>query len=312
MTARKKRRVVYKGPRHRWVRQGKPIKFEKLIGSIVDDFLKQHPSVRLRLLATALSKSAATKRTRVLANNLQKVARAFNNIERDWGASGLSNSVRYFIDTHIERMLPRYLTVMLHQLNVEAMLTDTKSPIGYQEHMRLAAGLQPQMSNSTERLITDIYLDLISADRKKRNRISPGGKVSPLKQYSHALCFHYERLHPIWRNVKSTYKKVGDRNLARTMILSTFSKLGAGERWSINKDRIGLPPGLLDQAESKDPYESSAEYLAYRHAAFMCGFGIGTYTVKQIKRVVSDHKKMMGAEYYNSTFRTKAIISKGK
>lgn len=312
MTPRKKRRVAYKRPQHKWVRQSQPIKFEELIKSIVDDFFKQHPSVRLRLLAADLAKNAGTKRGRVLANNLQRVADAFENIDRDWGAHGLSNSIRYFIDTHIERMLPRYLTVMLYQLNAEAMLTNTQSPIDYQEHMRLAAGLQQQISKSTEALITDIYLNLISADRKKGNKISPGGKVSPLKQYSHALCFHYERLHPIWRTVKSTYKKFDDRKMARKMILNRFSDLGKGERWSINKDRIGLPSELLDRAESEDPYESSAEYLAYRHAALMCGFGVGTYTVKQIKRVVADHKKMMGAGYYNSTFRTKSVIRNRK
>jgi hypothetical protein len=40
-----------------------------------------------------------------------------------------------------------------------------------------------------------------------------------------------------------------------------------------------------------DAYESSPEYLAYRHAAFMCGFGVSEYSVKQIKRVVAAYKK---------------------
>jgi len=300
MTRRKKHSTTgHRRPR--WSRKGKPIKFDRLINSIVDDFLKQDPSTRIRILAADLCKNASGKGAKPLATRLGRVADAFDTIDRDWGTPGLRNSVRFFVDSHIEGMLPRVLTVMLYQLNVEAILTDTHCPIRYQEHMRLLAGLPQQLSQPTEVLITDIYRLLISSDRKKRNKIAPGGKVSPLKQYAHALCFHYERLHPIWRNVKSIYKKTSNRKIARKTILERFSDLGKGERWAINAERIGLPIKLLKKAESIDPYESSAEYLAYQHAAVRCGFG--KYTVKQIKRVVADHKKMMGVEYYNSTFK---------
>ena len=301
MTTRKKHSSGYRRPHHNWLRKGKPIKFDALIKSIVDDFFEKDPSARLRLLATDLSKNAPTKAAKPLATKLGHVADALDTIDRDWGTSGLRDSVRFFVDSHMEGMLPRVLTVMLYQLNVEAILTDTHCPIHYQEHMRLAAGLPQQLSQPTEALITDIYRLLISSDRKKRNKITPGGKASPLKQYAHALCFHYERLHPIWRTVKSIYKKTSDPKIARKTVLKRFSDLGKGERWAINAERIGLPIELLKKAESIDPYESSAEYLAYQHAAIRCGFG--KYTVKQIKRVVADHKKMMGVEYYNSTFK---------
>jgi hypothetical protein len=283
------------------VRQGKPIGFNKLITSIVDDFLEQDPATRIRLLVTDLSKNAAAKRAEPLTKKLRHVADALEVIDREWGVLGLSNSVRYFVDAHIEQMLPRVLRVMLYQLNVEAILTETQSPIRYQEHMRLAAGLSLQLSQSTETLITEIYGLLISAARKKRNNIQPGGKVSPLKQYAHALCFHYERLHPIWRTVKSIYKKTNNPKLAEKIARDKFLDLGKGERWAISDDRIGLPPKLLEKAASLDRYEASPEYLAYKHAAICCGFQ--NYTVKQIKRVIVEHKKMMGVEYYNSTFK---------
>jgi hypothetical protein len=305
MTARKKSRAAYQGPRHKWLRQGKPIAFDRLINSIVDDFFKEDPSARLRSLATDLEKHSGAARANVLAKQLRQLATAYGHIDRDWGTTGLDELVRFFIDSHIERMLPRFLKVMLHQLNVEGLLTDTQSPVHYQEHMRLAAGLSQRISQTTEIFITDIYSVLISADRKKRNRVSPGGKTSPIKQYSHALCFHYERLHDVWRTVKSIYKKSDNRRLARKTVLERFSDLGRGERWSITPERIGLPAKLLDQLEAGDPYEGSAEYLAYKHAALLCGFQIGRYTVKQLKRIVAEHKKMMGVEYYNSTFKTK-------
>jgi hypothetical protein len=305
MTARKKSGAAYQGPQHKWLRQGKPIAFDRLINSIVDDFFKDDPSARLRSLATDVEKHSSEARANVLAKQLRQLATAYENIDRDWGTTGLDEFVRFFIDRHIERMLPRFLKVMLHQLNVEGLLADTQSPVHYQEHMRVAAGLSLRISQTTEIFITDIYSVLISADRKKRNNVRPGGKSSPLKQYSHALCFHYERLHPVWRSVKLIYKKSDDRTLARKTVVEKFSDLGKGERWSITDDRIGLPAKLLDQLEAGDPYEGSAEYLAYRHAALLCGFEIGKYTVKQLKRVVAEHKKMMGLEYYNSTFKTK-------
>jgi len=305
MTARKKSRAADQRPRHKWLRQGQPIAFDRLIQSILDDFFKEDPAARLRLLATNLAKHSGAARSKVLAKQLQQLAIAYEHIDQDWGTSGLDELVRFFIDSHIERMLPRILKVMLHQLNVEGLLTDTQSPVHYQEHMRLAAGLSQRMSQATEVFITDIYSVLVSADRKKRNKVSPGGKTSPLKQYSHALCFHYERLHPVWRTVKSIYKKSDNRRLAQKTVLEKFSDLGKGERWSITPERIGLPPKLLDLVEAGDPYEGSAECLAYKHAALLCGFQIGRYTVKQLKRIVAEHKKMMGVEYYNSTFKTK-------
>jgi len=308
MTTRKKHPTAYRRPHHKWLRKGKPIKFDTLIRSIVDDFLEKDPSARIRLLATDLSKNAPAKAAKPLATKLGRVADAFDTIDRDWGAKGLRNSARYFVDSRIERMLPRILTVMLYELNVEAILTGTDCPIRYQEHMRLAAGLRQELSKSTENLITDIYGILISSVRKKRNKITPGGKISPLKQYAHALCFHYERLHPIWRIVKSIYKRTGDLKIARKIAVNKFSDLGKGERWAISPERIGLPAELLDKAESTDPYESSAEYLAYKHAALLCGFS--NHTVKQIKRVVADHKKMMGVEYYNSAFKRNLEVNK--
>lgn len=305
MPARKKNHKHYRRARPNWFRKAKPIKFDDLITSLVNEFFELDPSSRIRLLATDLTKNVPAKRAEPLASKLRRIADAFETIDRDWSVLSLSNSVRYFIDTHIEQMLPRVLTVMLYQLNVEALLTETQCPIRYQEHIRLAAGLPQQLSKSTETLITEIYEILISAARKKRNKIHAGGKVSSLNQYAHALCFHYERLHPIWRTVKTIFKETSDSKKAGKIVLDRFSALGKGERWAISEDRIGLPPKLLKQAKSLDPYESSAEYLAYKHAAICCGFGKRNYTVKQIKRVVADHKKMMGVEYYNSTFKRK-------
>src|ERR1044072_6529454 len=137
-----------------WFRQGKPIAFDRLINSIVDDFFKKDPSARLKWLATDLEKHSGAARAKALARPLRHLATAYEHIDQDRGTSGLNEVNRYFFDSHTERMLPRFLKVMLHQLNVEGLLTDTQSSVHYQEHMRLAAGLSQQISQATEYMRT--------------------------------------------------------------------------------------------------------------------------------------------------------------
>ena len=180
----------------------------------------------MRELAVILEKDE--KRGRKLAERLKGISTSFQNIDQDWGTSGLKEMVTHFIDFHIEKMLPRLLNVTLHQLNVEGLLTDTECMVHYQEHMRLAAGLPQRISNSTDSFIADINSIPVTAERKKRNKIRPGGKTSPLRQYSHALCFHYERLHPIWRTVKAIHNRYGDSKRARKDVVLKYSELGKG------------------------------------------------------------------------------------
>jgi hypothetical protein len=176
----------------------------------------------------------------------------------------------------------------------------------YQEHMRLAAGLPENISKVTDDFITEIHSSLIAAGRKKRNKVTPGGSTSPLNQYADALCFHYERLHPVWRAAKSIFKEQRSVKDGRQTIIKEFRQLGDGERWTTKPELIGLPLKLVNKLAKGEPYISSAEYLAYEHAAFLCGFEIGKYSVKQIKRIVGGHKKMMGAEYYDSRFKNRS------
>jgi len=237
-------------PKARWIRQGKPLSYDKLIWTTVERFFQKTPEERLRALAIILEKDE--KRGKKLAERLKVIATSFQDIDKDWGNSGLKDMVTHFIDLHIEKMLPSLLNVTMHQLNVEGLLTDTECMVHYQEHMRLAAGLPQRMSNSTDSFIEDIDSILVTAERKKRNKIRPGGKTSQLRQYSHALCFHYERLHPIWRTVKAIYNRYGDSQQARKEVVLRYSELGKGERWAIKVERVGLPPKLLDQLEEGD------------------------------------------------------------
>ena len=190
-------------------------------------------------------------------------------------------------------MLPRYLNAMLHQLNVEGFFMNT--PIGgasaLKEPLRVAAGLPKKMSKTVDELIMKVHESLIAVPRKERNQIKPGGKTPKLALKANDLWFWYENLHPIWKDAKAIYKK-NQSEVTKAAIIEKYKSIFSGENSkAFYRDRDGLPRELVEQLAARDCYESSPEYLAYRHAAFMCGFGVNEYGVKQIKRVVANFKK---------------------
>ncbi len=246
---------------------------------------------RLRQLIEYLERRK-TKRDHALAKRLRAVVKALENIDEDWQADGTATDIIYYIDLYIEMMLPRYLNAILHQLNVEGLFMSTpiKEVPGLKEPMRLAAGLPKKMSKAVDDLIMQVHESLVAEPRKKRNEITPGGKNSKLIEKRGELLYWYQSLHPIWKDAKAIYKK--NPSKGRDAVLKKYESIFSDENSkAVYRHRDGLPPELVDNLTSGHAYDSSPEYLAYRHAAFMCGFGVNEYSVKQIKRVVADYKK---------------------
>ena len=218
--------------------------------------------------------------------------KALENIDEDWQADGTAADIAYNVDLYIEMMLPRYLNAMLHQLNVEGffMSTPIREVPSLKEPMRVAAGLPKKMSKAVDELIMQLHETLIAVPRKERNQITPGGKTPKLAVKANEMWYWYENLHPIWKDAKAIYKK-NPSDATKATILEKYKSIFSGENSkAVYRHRDGLPAELVQQLASADHYESSPEYLAYKHAAFMCGFGVNDYSVKQIKRVVAEYK----------------------
>jgi len=272
-----------------------------LLNNCVQNILQLTPTERLQQLIEYLEKRK-TKRDKDLAKKFKAVVKALEKIDEDWQADGTAADITYYVDLYIEMMLPRYLNAMLHQLNVEGffMSTPIKEVPGLKEPMRVAAGLPKKMSKAVDKLIMQVHESLIAVPRKERNQITPGGKTSKLAAKANELWYWYENLHPIWKDAKAIYKK----NQSVAAIVEKYESIFLGENSKAKyRDRDGLPPALVEQLTSKDHYESSAEYLAYKHAAFMCGFGVNEYGVKQIKRVVAEFKNRAKESGFGDVFK---------
>jgi hypothetical protein len=262
-----------------------------LLRNCVQNIFQLTPAERLQQLIEYLEKRK-TKRDKELAKRFKAVVKALENIDEDWQTDGTAADIAYYVDLYIEMMLPRYLNAMLHQLNVEGLFMSTpfKEVPGLKEPMRVAAGLPKKMSKAVDELIMQVHESLIAVPRKERNQITPGGKTSKLAARGNELWYWYENLHPIWKDAKAVYKK-NPSVATKDIIVEKYKSIFSGENSKVvYRKRDGLPSELVKQLTSLDPYESSPEYLAYRHAAFMCGFGISEYSVKQIKRVVAEFK----------------------
>lgn len=262
-----------------------------LLNNCVQNIFQLTPAERLQQLIEYLAQRK-TKRDKDLVKRLKALIKALENIDEDWQADGTAADIVNYVDLYIEMMLPRYLNAMLHQLNLEGffMSTPIKEGKGLKEPMRVAAGLPKQMSKDVDKLVMQVHESLIAVPRKARNEITVGGKKSGLAGKANELWWWYENLHPIWKDAKAIYKK-NPSVATKDVIVEKYKSIFSGENSkAVYRNRDGLPPELVKQLTSLDRYESSPEYLAYRHAAFMCGFGIGEYGVKQIKRVIAEFK----------------------
>jgi hypothetical protein len=269
--------------------QGESISYIEFIWRDIERFMSKTLEERLQELIDFLEKQGS-KTDKRLAAQLRNMGVKLKKVDVEWEADGVAIDIAESVDWYIEEMLPRYIYSMLHQLMIEGLIASHRSPEQYQEYMRSAAGLENKMSTATEDLITQLHSRLIGVARKDRNQITPGGSASPLKEYEVMLYLHYKRLLPIWRDVKRIFKQHDDKSKHEAIQLK-YNNLGVGESWTIKPEYIGLPDELLSQLEKNEEYISSPQYLAYQHAAFLCGFQIGSYSIKQLKRVVSEVKK---------------------
>jgi hypothetical protein len=146
--------------------------------------------------------------------------------------------------------------------------------------------------------------------------IHAGGSKSLLTNSQHNLAMYYERVHPVWKQAKKIYMKAGIGKKGEDEVRRVYhawspyikGTLGAQNP---NPKYIGLPDELIKKLnplrlDAKE-YDSSPEYIANEHAAFLCGFQAGEYSVRQIKAAIRAHKKMMGIEYYNHLFKGKPM-----
>lgn len=191
----------------------------------------------------------------------------------------------------------------------------------FQEHMRAAVGLKMELSADTETFLMRLHRRLYADSRKKWLNIHPGGSKSPLNNFQSALASHYERLHPIWKQAKKIYKKHGNGITGREAVKREYrdwspfieGTLGAKNP---NPKHIGLPDELIAKLEPKradaKEYDSSPEYIAHEHAAFLCDFKIGEHSVRQIKAAIRAHKRMLGTEYYNHLYKGQLMSLSGR
>ena len=316
---------------------GKQLSIGQAVQYVVEDFLSTSLSERLDKLINRL-KSADPE----LAERIEKIKFEFE--KKNWGQAtykddkgeikmimgkeaptecveneGESESmptVMFHVDAHIEWNLVNALRSLLYQQMIEALVGDNQTPERYQEHMRLAAGLKKELAADTERFLIRLYQRLYVDSRKRWMNIHPGGSKSPLTKYQHALATHYERLHPVWKQAKKLYKKHGGGVSGLEAVKRTYQTwspfiegtLGAK---NAKPEHIGLPEELIAKLGNTKDYESSPEYLAYEHAAFLCNFKIGSHGVRQIKAVVREHKRMLGVEYYNHLFKGRPMKFSG-
>lgn len=300
--------------------RGKHVSISEAIQFVVEEFLSTPLSERLKNLSQRLNSKdpdlaesiinikaefersywgLATKRGgewQIVAT-IGKEEKAKVVEHEDGGVS--MPTVMFYVDAHIERNLVNAIRALLAQQMIEALVGANQTPVRYQEHMRRAAGLPSEITADTERFLARLHQRLYVDARKKWMNVRAGGSESPLRRYQGALAAHYERLHPIWKQAKKIYKKHGGGSEGRKALKREYqdwSPFIEGTLGAMNAkpEHIGLPDELVAKLEEAKEYESSPEYLAYEHAAFLCNFKIGEHSVRQIKAAVRAHKRMLG------------------
>jgi len=131
------------------------------------------------------------------------------------------------------------------------------------------------------------------------------------------LAAHHERLHPVWKQAKKIYKKHGGGKAGREAVrlaYQNWSPFIEGTLGAKNPDpkHIGLPAELIAKLADAKEYVSSPEYIAHEHAASLCNFKIGDYSVRQIKAAIRAHKRMLGIEYYNHLYKGLPMMFPGR
>jgi hypothetical protein len=239
-------------PTIRHVRDGQTVSFMDCIQGIVDDFFSTSLVGRIEKLSAATYKKDAC-----LGGRLKSLVDEVRNADYKWAAIGSQELIAKSIDTDIELSLCYSLRALLYMMMVERLVGGNFSPMKYQEHMRIAASLPHEKLAKTDKFLKDIWRHLYERPRKKWMNITPGGSKSELTAYAHALCFHYERLHPIWKEAKRLFKKNGGDERAVKAIKDNFKELGRGERWTVSEDLIGLPEELIRKLETHKEYDQA-------------------------------------------------------
>jgi hypothetical protein len=229
--------------------------------------------------------------------------------------------IMFNVDAFIEGNILAGIRALLNQQMVEALIGANWTPGRYQEHMRRAAGLKVELAADTKRFLERLHQRLYADERTRWMNIHAGGSKSSLDKYQGALATHYERLRPVWRQAKKIYRKHGGGRKGREAVkreyreFSPFIEGTLGAQYAKPEHR-GLPDKLIAKLEpareDAREYDSSPEYIAYEHAAFLCGFKIGEYSVKRIKEAVRAHKKMLGVEYYNHLYKGQPMSYPGR
>jgi hypothetical protein len=320
-------------PKRGYTLQGKKVNLFEAVQFVIEDFLSTPLPERLEKLSTQLTSKDAE-----LAKYILSIKAKVE--EFGWGVATCKDGewqvvltmgehdstdvitnedgsvsmpgVMFSVDAFIEGNILAGIRALLQQQMIEALIGANWTPERYQEHMRRAAGLKMELAADTKRFLERLHQRLYADERTKWMNIHAGGSKSPLDKYQGALAAHYERLRPVWKQAKKLYKKHGGGRKGRGAVkreYRDFSPFIEGTLGAQNAkpEHIGLPDKLIAKLEpareDAKEYDSSPEYIAYEHAAFLCGFRIGEYSVKRIKEAVRAHKKMLGVEYYNHLFK---------
>lgn len=322
--------------------QGRRVSIGEAIQFVVEDFLSTPLAERLEKLSDRLKSTDADLAESIINikvefergnwgeatckdNEWQVVStmgkKTSIDVVKNEDGSVSMPAVMFQVDAHIESNLLNAIRALLFQQMVEALVGANQTPERYQEHMRRAAGLKMELSADTKAFLMLLYRRLYADERKKWLNIHAGGSKSTLNNFQGALATHYERLHPIWKQAKKMYKKHGGGVSGREAVKREYrdwspfieGTLGAQ---NLNPKYIGLPDELIaklepQRADAKE-YDSSPEYIAHEHAAFLCNFKIGDYSVRQIKAAIRAHKRMLGTEYYNHLYKGQPMSFSGR
>jgi hypothetical protein len=329
-------------PKQGYTLQGKKVNLFEAIQFVVEEFLSTPLPERLEKLGTQLAGKDAELSKRILSIKAKAEAdgwgvatckdgkwetvitmgeRACTDVVTNEDGSVSMPSIMFNVDVFIEGNILAAIRALLQQQMIEALIGANWTPERYQEHMRHAAGLKMELAADTKEFLERLHKRLYADERTKWMNIHAGGSKSPLDKFQGALATHYERLHPIWKQAKKIYKKRGGGIKGKEAVkreYRDFSPFIKGTLGAQNPDpkHIGLSDELIAKLEparvDAKEYDSSPEYIAYEHAAFLCGFKIGQYSVKRIKETVRAHKKMMGVEYYNHLYKGQPMSFPGR
>lgn len=261
---------------------------------------------------TATCKDGEWKLTMIIGKEQPNV-----NVVKKKGKSITMPTIMFYVDAHIEHNLIRATRAFLDELMIEALIGADQTPERYQEHMRRAAGLKMKLSADTEAFLARLHRRRYTDARKKWLNIHAGGSKSKLDTYQGALASHYERVHPIWKQAKKIYRNHGGGARGREAVKQEFQTwspfiegtLGAKNP---NPKHIGLPDKLIAKLDLYRKYDSSPEYLAHEHAAFLCNFKAGEYSVRQIKAAIRRYKRSVGINYYNHILKGQPMPFSGR